>query len=152
MIEFKPIGYIHSPFKNPGDIQRERNTRSGGFDEIRGEIELLKEYEPGLADIDGFSHLIILFHFHRASDSRLTAHPPFDNKERGVFATRSPHRPNPLGMSIVRFLGRRENRLSVAGLDMIEGTPVLDIKPYTARDRRDGIRLGWLEPHQGTRE
>ena len=147
-IQFKPIGVVHSPFKSPGEITRERNIRPDGFEEIKGEIELLPELVQGLEDIDGFSHLIIIFNFHRATGASLIAHPPFDSRERGVFSTRSPRRPNPLGVTVVRLIRREENRLFIAGLDMIEGTPVLDIKPYTRRDRKENIRQGWLESFQ----
>ena len=147
-IQFKPIGIVHSPFNSPGDINRERNIRPDGFEDIQGEIELLPELAQGLKDIDGFSHLIIIFNFHRAAGASLIAHPPFDSRERGVFSTRSPRRPNPLGVTVVRLIRREENRLFIAGLDMIDGTPVLDIKPYTRRDRKENIRQGWLEPFQ----
>ena len=150
IIEFKPIGFVHSPFLNPEDIQRERNVRPDGFADIQGEIEVIQDYESGLSDIDGFSHLYILFHFHQSRGGHLTARPPFGNKERGVFATRSPNRPNPLGLTVVRLLGRKRNRLIIANMDMIEGTPVLDIKPYTLRDRKDDISPGWLAPYQDT--
>jgi len=150
-IEFKPIGVIHSPFKNPQDIVRERNTDPEGFADVKGEIEIHPEFAAGLDDIDGFSHLIVVFIFHEAAEARLTAHPPYDQKERGVFATRSPHRPNPIGVTVVQLEGRIKNRLSVTELDMVEGTPVLDIKPYTQRDRKENIRLGWLTPFQKAR-
>lgn len=147
-IQFTPIGIVHSPFKSPSDIHRERNIRPDGFADITGEIELLPELIQGLKDIDGFSHLIIIFNFHRAEGTSLTAHPPFDSKERGVFSTRSPRRPNPLGVTVVRLIKREGNRLFISGLDMIEGTPVLDIKPYTGRDRKENIRQGWLDSFQ----
>jgi len=142
---FTPIGIVHSPFRALEDIPKERNADPRGFDDVEGTIEIDPAWAPALQDIDGFSHLIVLFVFHRSAGPRLYGHPPLETEPRGIFSTRSPHRPNPLGLTIVRLLGRRDNRLSVAGLDMLDGTPVLDIKPYTERDRKDGIRAGWMQ-------
>ena len=142
---FKPIGIIHSPFKSREDIPRKKWFDPHGFDDVFGEIEVFRNFEAGLNDIDGFSHLILIFVFHESSERKLFAHPPFDGKKRGIFATRSPHRPNPIGMTVVKLEGRNKNTLKVSGLDMFEGTPVLDIKPYTPRDNKENIGLGWLE-------
>ncbi len=142
---YSPIGIIHSPFQNKNDIQPERNKRPGGYAEIKGRIEIHEEYAPGLKDIEGFSHLLVIFVFHKSEEASLIAHPPFDHKPRGVFSTRSPHRPNALGLTVVRLLGREGSMLHVSGLDMLEGTPVLDIKPYTPRDLKSEARFGWLE-------
>ena len=109
-----------------------------------GEIVIFDEFAPAVADLEGFSHLIVIFAFHRAGGFKLKTVPPGETRPRGIFATRSPHRPNPLGMSVVRLLGRDGPVLRVAGLDMIDGTPVLDIKPYTRRDRKSRIRTGWV--------
>ncbi len=147
-IVLEPIGIVHSPFKKKEDIARERCIDAHGFEDVVGEVEVFKKYQEGLSDIDGFSHLILIFAFHKSKEKKLTAHPPFDGKERGVFATRSPRRPNPIGMTVARFLGREGNVLRVSGIDMIEGTPILDIKPYTTRDQKEGIALGWLEQHR----
>ena len=144
-IAFKPIGVIHSPFKSRQDIDPARNVRPGGFAKVVGGIEIFPAYAAGLKDIDGFSHLIIFFAFHRSQGGRLLVHPPFQTRARGVFSTRSPHRPNPLGMTVVRLLGRRKNILRVSGLDMLEGTPLLDIKPYISKDSKRGVRRGWME-------
>ena len=143
-IKVKPIGVIHSPYKQPADIPKPRGYELNKFDATQGEIELFKEYQDGLKDIDGFSHLIVLFTFHKSEKVHLTAHPPYDNKPRGVFATRSPHRPNLIGMTVVNLHSKKENILKISGIDMIEGTPVLDIKPYTPRDQKMDIRLGWI--------
>jgi tRNA-Thr(GGU) m(6)t(6)A37 methyltransferase TsaA len=143
-IKYKPIGIIHSPFKNKEDIKQERHRKPDGFDPIIGELEIYKDYVEGLQDIDGFSHLIVIFNFHRSEKGKLFAHPPFDNQERGVFATRSPSRPNPIGMTVVKLLARHENILKVAGIDMIDNTPILDIKPYTPRDVKTDVKFGWL--------
>jgi tRNA-Thr(GGU) m(6)t(6)A37 methyltransferase TsaA len=144
-ITFRPIGIVHSPFKKKEDITQERCTDPKGFDPVRGELEILPAYEEGLKDIDGFSHLFVLFFFHEAERGALTAFPPRDIGEKGVFSTRSPKRPNPLGLTVVRLEGRKNNILEVAGLDMIEGTPILDIKPYTPRDQKNDVRWGWLK-------
>lgn len=144
-IKLKPIGVVRSPFKHKTDIRQEEYWTPEGFDRIQGELEIFPEFLPGLANTDGFSHLIVLFLFHESGGGKLSALPPFETEPKGVFATRSPHRPNPLGMTVVRLLERRDNVLRIAGVDMIEGTPVLDIKPYTPRDRKPEARFGWLE-------
>ena len=140
-----PIGVVHSPFKKREDIEPARNVRRDGFARVVGAIEIFPPYTAGLKDIDGFSHLIILFAFHRSQGGRLLVRPPFHTRPRGVFSTRSPHRPNPLGMTVVRLLGRKKNILRVSGLDMLDGTPLLDIKPYTSKDSKRGVRQGWME-------
>jgi len=142
---FKPIGVVHSPFKKKEDIDPQRNADPHGFDGVEGELEIFPEFEPGLKDIDGFSHLLIIFAFHQAGESKLRAKPPLDDTVRGIFATRSPHRPNPIGLTALRLLGRTKNILRVSGLDMIEGTPILDIKPYTAKDQKSDVKTGWIK-------
>jgi tRNA-Thr(GGU) m(6)t(6)A37 methyltransferase TsaA len=142
---FKPIGVIHSPFKKIEDIDVGKFSNHRGFDPIEGKIEIFKEYEEGLKDTEGFSHLILIYVFHQSEGYRLHTKPFLDNKLRGVFSTRSPHRPNPLGLTVVKILERSGPILRVSGIDMIDGTPVLDIKPYTPRDQKSPIRLGWLE-------
>ena len=144
-ITLRPIGIVHSPFKQKSDIRQEQYWGLEGFDPIQGELEIFPDYTAGLDSIEGFSHMIVLFAFHRAEKGKLTALPPFETQSKGVFATRSPRRPNPLGLTVLRLLKRRENFLEVGGVDMIEGTPILDIKPYTPRDRKPDARFGWLE-------
>jgi tRNA-Thr(GGU) m(6)t(6)A37 methyltransferase TsaA len=144
-MRLKPIGVVHSPFKEKEDVPRELCASADGFDDIKGEIEIFQEYKDGLKDIAGFSHLIIVFVFHKSQGYKLITKPLLDSRMRGVFSTRSPHRPNPVGLTVVKLLSRKGNVLRVAGIDMIEGTPVLDIKPYTSRDFRKTIRLGWLK-------
>ncbi len=144
-IIFKPIGIVHSPFKAKEDIKKSRCIDPRGFDNIQGELELYKEFEEGLQDIDGFSHIILIFAFHKSEESKLHAHPPFDDKRRGVFSTRSPNRPNSIGVTVLKLLGRQGNVLKVSGVDMIEGTPIMDIKPYTPREQKSDARFGWLE-------
>jgi len=142
---YSPIGVIHSPFKSKQEIQPDMNKRPDGYDQIKGQIEIQEEFAPGLQDISGFSHLLVIFAFHQSEAGGLNAHPPFDQKPRGVFSTRSPHRPNAIGLTVVR-LHRCEGRfLHISGLDMLEGTPVLDLKPYTPRDQKSEARFGWLE-------
>lgn len=143
--KLKPIGIVHSPFKKKEDIDSKKYADSRGFDSIHGELELFKEFEDGLKDIDGFSHLVVLFVFHESEGYRLHTKPLLDDTLRGVFSTRSPNRPNPVGMTVVKVIERKGNSLQVSGIDMIEGTPILDIKPYTSRDQKSSIRLGWLE-------
>jgi len=144
-IKFKPIGIVHSPFKKTEDIELQRQARTRGFDDVAGELEIFDDYKEGLKDIEGFSHIILLFAFHQAKGFKLRTRPPFEKRLRGLFSTRSPHRPNPLGMTVVKLVQRKGNILKVRGVDMIEGTPILDIKPYTPRDRKSRIRVGWLE-------
>jgi tRNA-Thr(GGU) m(6)t(6)A37 methyltransferase TsaA len=144
-IVFKPIGIVHSPFTEKEDIKKSRNIDPRGFETVQGELEIYAEFAEGLEDIDGFSHIILIFAFHKSPEKKLHAHPPFDDKRRGVFSTRSPNRPNPVGFSVLQLIRRKENVLQVQGVDMIEGTPILDIKPYTPRDQKSEARFGWLE-------
>ena len=144
-ISFKPIGTVHSPFQEKKDIKKWRNIDPKGFEPIQGELEIFDEFAEGLQDIDGFSHIILLFVFHESEEKKLFAHPPFDNRRRGIFSTRSPNRPNPIGFTVLRLLKRDKNKIQVQGMDMIEGTPILDIKPYTPRDQKPDARFGWLE-------
>lgn len=141
----KPIGIVHSPFKRKEDIDSTKYAEPGGFDPILGELEIHKEFEDGLKDTEGFSHLIVIFIFHESEGYRLHIQPLLEKKLRGVFSTRSPHRPNPLGLTVVKVIERKKNIIKVSGIDMIEGTPILDIKPYTSRDLKSPIKLGWLE-------
>ena len=142
---YSPIGIVHSPFKSKEDVHPERNKRPDGYADVSGYIELHEDYVQGLQDIEGFSHLIVIFAFHLSQPGSLLAHPPFDEKPRGVFATRSPRRPNALGFTVVRLQNRSGHTLQVSDLDMLDGTPILDIKPYTPRDQRPDARFGWLE-------
>jgi tRNA-Thr(GGU) m(6)t(6)A37 methyltransferase TsaA len=143
-VRLRPIGVVHSPFRVREDVDPRRNVRPNGFSNVHGELEIDPAYAAGLKDIGGFSHMIVIFAFHRSGSGHLLVKPPFETRRRGVFSTRSPHRPNPIGMTVVRLLGRRGNVLMVSGLDMLEGTPILDIKPYTSRDSKRGIKRGWM--------
>lgn len=113
---------------------------------IRGTVDVFPEFEEGLKDIEGFSHVILIYHFHRARFKSLLVRPYMDENYHGVFATRAPARPNPIGISIVRLVERRGNVLIVEDVDVLDGTPLLDIKPYVPEfDYREGVRTGWLE-------
>jgi tRNA-Thr(GGU) m(6)t(6)A37 methyltransferase TsaA len=112
---------------------------------IRGTAEVWPEYEDGLSDLSGFSHVFLLYHFHRVHAARLRVTPFLDKEPRGVFATRAPCRPNPIGLSIVRLTGIECTTLHIEGIDVLDGTPLLDIKPYVPEfDERDGASVGWL--------
>jgi tRNA-Thr(GGU) m(6)t(6)A37 methyltransferase TsaA len=126
---FRPIGVVHSPFREPSDIPREWNRRPGAFDDVAGELEIFPEFAEGLDGLEPGAGLIVLFVFHKAGYAHLRVTPPGETRERGVFASRSPHRPNSIGMTVVRLKAREGTVLKVAGLDMVEGTPILDVKP-----------------------
>jgi len=114
--------------------------------ECLGKIELFPEFEEGLLDIEGFSHLIILYWLHKAEDAKLLVKPFLEDKVHGIFATRTPLRPTPIGLSIVRLLERKGNVLMIQGVDMLDGTPVIDIKPYSGRfDSFPDARNGWMD-------
>jgi tRNA-Thr(GGU) m(6)t(6)A37 methyltransferase TsaA len=139
----RPIGYVSSPFKDTAAIPK----GLGAKHETEGELRLLPELEEGLADIEGFSHLYVLWVFDRNISMEglsLTSHPPSDDRPHGVFTTRSPRRPNPIGLTVVELLGREGSSLSVRGIDMLDGTPILDIKPYLSSIPEEKLRRGWL--------
>ncbi|MBA7613761.1 MAG: tRNA (N6-threonylcarbamoyladenosine(37)-N6)-methyltransferase TrmO [Calditrichaeota bacterium] len=137
--QIKPIGLVHSRFNTREEVI---NSRA---DNRVGEIEIFKEYKDGLSDLEGFSHIIVIFWMHKSSFRSLKVQPIYHpEKLRGVFATRHPDRPNPLGLTVVELLEKRECILRVKGIDMLDGTPVIDIKPYTRGDQRKTTRFGWL--------
>ena len=141
-ISYQPIGTIHSPFEGIEKVPIQPAAASG----IRGTVEVFSEFAAGLQDVQGFSHIILLYHFHRVTQARLTVVPFLDDEPRGVFATRAPSRPNPIGLSIVRLLGIEGNLLHITNVDIVDGTPLLDIKPYVpAFDHNEAERTGWLE-------
>jgi tRNA (adenine37-N6)-methyltransferase len=141
MFTVHPIGYVHSPYRQTSAIPKGLGARH----DAEGVIELLREFEPGLLDIEGFSHLFILWVFDRADGSSLIATPPSDlSRPHGVFATRSPRRPNPIGLTVVELLRRDGTALHVRGVDMLDGTPVVDIKPYMSSVPVEKLRRGWL--------
>lgn len=134
------VGYVRSPYSETSQIPK----GCGAQHEAEGVLELLPEYEQGLLDIEGFSHLFVIWIFDRVDGFDLLATPPTDTRPHGVFATRSPHRPNPIGLTVVRLLGREGCRLRVAGVDMLDGTPILDLKPYLSSVPNDQVKRGWL--------
>lgn len=145
-IVYRAIGVIHSPFKTLKSMPVQPVSDASA----RGIVEVEPEYQEGLADLEGFSHLILIYHFHLAHSCNLTVLPFLDNENRGVFATRAPSRPNPIGLSIVGLTGVDKNRLDVAQLDILDGTPLLDIKPYVPEfDHRPNARAGWFEQARG---
>ena len=139
-ISFRPIGYVVSPYSETSQIPK----GCGAKHEAEGVLDLLPEYEQGLTDIDGFSHLFVLWLFDRVDGFDLLAAPPTDTRQHGVFATRSPRRPNPIGLTVVRLLGRDGCKLRVAGVDMLDQTPILDLKPYLSSVPIDQVKRGWL--------
>jgi tRNA (adenine37-N6)-methyltransferase len=148
MFTSRPIGFVTGPYKNTGEIPK----GLGAKHEADGILNILPEFEPGLTDIEGFSHLIILWEFDRSQGFELLGAPPSDNRPHGVFATRSPRRPNPIGITIVELLGRAGTELRVRAVDMLDGTPILDIKPYLSSIPAEKLRRGWLaaaEARQG---
>ena len=139
-IHYTPIGVIRSPFREEQGMP----IQSIVAEDVVGTVELESAYAPGLQDVEGFSHLFLLCHLHRATGRALVVTPFLDEQPHGVFATRSPKRPNPISLSIVRLLQIEGCTLHVAGLDLIDGTPVLDIKPYVPRfDVRTTDAIGW---------
>ena len=140
MFTSQPIGFVSSPYKNTSDVPK----GLGAKHEADGVLKILSDFEPGLADIEGFSHLIVLWEFDRANGFELSGMPPSDNRPHGVFATRSPRRPNPIGLTIVELRRREGTELHVRGVDMLDGTPILDIKPYLSSIPSEKLRRGWL--------
>jgi tRNA-Thr(GGU) m(6)t(6)A37 methyltransferase TsaA len=141
-ISLKPIGVIHSPFKEPKGTPVQ-TTRGEG---VCGTVEIFSEYAEGLRDLEGFSQVFLIYLFHLVEETRLKVKPHSDTVLRGVFATRAPSRPNHIGLSIVRLLEIEGNVLHIQDLDIVEGAPLLDIKPYIpAVDARASERIGWLE-------
>lgn len=140
-IVYSPIGVIRSPFKEIDGAPIQPTGAKG----VCGEAEIDPAFAPGLKDLEGFSHIILLYHFHRSQGFALEVKPFLDDKTHGLFATRAPRRPNAIGFSVVRLLGRSGNVLQIEDVDVIDGTPILDIKPYVPEfDVRQVERCGWL--------
>jgi tRNA-Thr(GGU) m(6)t(6)A37 methyltransferase TsaA len=145
--EFAPIGIIHSPFTELEGMPIQPAGAAG----VKGTVEVFKDYRPGLKDLDGFSHIILLYHFHRSRGFNLHVVPFMDSKPRGLFATRAPKRPNPIGLSIVQLDKIVEGVLHIQNVDILDGTPLLDIKPYVPEfDAQGKVRTGWLEKTKET--
>jgi len=144
----RPIGFVRSPFREADEVPR----GLGASHPEEGELELLPEWADGLKDIEGFSHLFVVWLFHRSSGCELQGTPPSDDRPHGVFASRSPRRPNPIGLTVVELLGRQGTRLRVRGVDMLDGSPILDIKPYLSSVPADRLRRGWLAEAEARRQ
>ncbi len=136
----RPIGFVESPYGDTYQIPRGLNAKH----EVEGVLRILPEFEAGLTDIEGFSHLFVIWEFDRSSDFELVSRPPTDDRPHGVFASRSPRRPNPIGLTVVELLRRENGLLFVRGVDMLAGTPILDIKPYMSGIPSEKLRRGWL--------
>jgi len=139
---FRPIGLLHTPYEN-----KEGVPIQGVFDsESKGRAEIFGEYEPALKDIEGFSHLILIYVFHQSKGFDLVCRPYMEETMHGLFAIRAPRRPNPIGLSVVRLERRERHILYLAEVDMLDGTPLLDIKPFVPKfDHREDARVGWME-------
>jgi tRNA-Thr(GGU) m(6)t(6)A37 methyltransferase TsaA len=140
MFSYDPIGHVKSPYASTPQIPK----GLGAKHETEGTLEILPQYEVGLTDIEGFSHLFVLWVFDRADGYELIGKPPSDSRPHGVFSTRSPRRPNPIGLTVVQLLRREGRVLHVRGVDMLDGTPILDIKPYLSSIPQEQLRRGWL--------
>jgi tRNA (adenine37-N6)-methyltransferase len=140
MFSMQAIGQVRSPYKETREVPK----GLGAKHDAEGVLEIEAKFEQGLTDIEGFSHLIVLWVFDRAEGYELLGMPPSDNRPHGVFATRSPRRPNPIGLSVVELVRRDGAQLYVRGVDMVDGTPILDIKPYLSSIAPEVLRRGWL--------
>jgi len=136
----QPIGYVRSPYEESREVPRGLGTKHSA----EGILEINPELELGLTDIEGFSHLFVIWAFDRAGGVDLIGRPPSDDRPHGVFATRSPKRPNPIGLTVVELVRRDGPRLYVRGVDMLDQTPILDIKPYLSGVPQEQLRRGWL--------
>jgi len=145
-VTYQQIGTVHSPFQDIRDMPIQPSGASG----IRGTVEIDSEYVAGLKDLEGFSHIILLYYFHQVRESKLLVVPFMDTERRGIFACRAPKRPNPIGLSVVKLLSIEGNILHVENIDILDGTPLLDIKPYVPEfDEHPAERVGWLEQARG---
>jgi len=140
MFSPQPVGYVKSPYENTKQVPKGFGVKH----DAEGILEILPQFEAGLTDIEGFSHLFVLWVFDRSDGFELLGTPPIDDRPHGVFATRSPRRPNPIGLTVVQLLRREGASLHVRGLDMLDGTPILDLKPYLSSIPSEKLRRGWL--------
>ncbi len=139
---YQPIGVIHSPFKEPKNVPIQSTASKG----TKGTIEIFPKYVEGLRDLEGFSHIILIYHFHLVRNCSLTVKPFLDDKCHGVFATRSPSRPNKIGISIVRLNKIENNTLYIQDVDILDETPLIDIKPFVPEfDSRNDVEIGWFK-------
>ena len=140
MFVAKPVGFVTSPYTDTSEIPKGINTKH----DAEGVLRILREFESGLTDIEGFSHLFVIWEFDRSHGFDLLGSPPFEDRPHGVFATRSPRRPNPIGLTVLELIRRENADLYVRGVDMLDGTPILDIKPYMSSIPAEKLRRGWL--------
>ncbi len=148
MLTLQPIGIVHSPYQDTAQVPK----GLGAVHQAEGVLEIFAQFEAGLTDIEGFSHLYVLWVFDRAGGCELIGTPPSDNRPHGVFATRSPRRPNPIGLTVVTLLRRDGCNLHVGGVDMLDGTPIVDIKPYLSSVPPEELRRGWLAEAEARRK
>ena len=143
-IKIKPIGIIHTPYKEPKGI-----SIQGRFDKrVKDRIELFPRYQEGLKDIEGFSHVILIYYFDRAKEEKLAGKPFLEDTPHGIFAIRSPMRPNHIGFSIIKLESVKDNVITFSEVDILDGTPLLDIKPYVKHfDSRINVKNGWIDKH-----
>ncbi len=146
-LTLRPVGFVRSGFQDTKQIPK----GPGAEHKAEGTLEILPEFEVGLQDIEGFSHLYVIWAFHRAEAGELVVTPPSDDRPHGVFATRAPRRPNPIGLTTVELLGREGRSLRVRGIDMLDGTPILDLKPYLSSLPEASLRRGWLAEAEARR-
>lgn len=147
MFTSQPIGFVSSPYKATSEIPKGLGAKHG----VDGVLKVIPDFEAGLTDIEGFSHLMVIWEFDRAQGFELLGAPPTDDRPHGVFATRSPRRPNPIGLTTVELIRRDGVDLHVRGVDMLDGTPILDIKPYLSSIPEDKLRRGWLAEAEARR-
>ena len=140
MFTSQPIGFVTSPYRETAAIPKGLGVKH----DAEGALTILRDFEPGLTDIEGFSHLFVIWEFDRSEGFDLIGAGPADDRPHGVFATRSPRRPNPIGLTVVELLRREGQELHVRGVDMLDGTPILDIKPYLSSIPAEQLRRGWL--------
>ena len=146
VISYKPIGIIRSPFHNLEEMPIQPSSESSGL----GTVEIFPEFSEGLKDLSGFSHIYLLYHFHKMCQSKLLVTPFLDTETHGIFATRAPSRPNPIGISLVKIVSLENNLIHVDHVDILDGTPLLDIKPYVPEfENARAVRIGWLENAKG---
>jgi tRNA-Thr(GGU) m(6)t(6)A37 methyltransferase TsaA len=141
----RPIGFIRSMYTDTRQVPK----GLGAKHTVEGVLEVLPELEPGLQDLEGFSHLIIVWVFDRSDGYELVCKPPSDSRPHGIFATHAPRRPNPIGITVVELIRREGRNLHLRGVDMLDGSPVIDIKPYTSSIPMDQLRRGWLQEAEG---
>lgn len=147
MFSPQPIGHVKSPYTNTKEIPK----GFGAKHDAEGILEILPQFAAGLTDIEGFSHLFVVWVFDRSEGFELLGTPPIDDRPHGVFATRSPRRPNPIGLTVVELLRRDGNALHVRGVDMLDGTPILDLKPYLSSIPADQLKRGWVAEAESRR-